>query len=126
MVNIKKASERKEECNDVHKYETGAVRSKDCDNLPYDLISPIGLRRVAEAHQCGRRKGYPDFNWEKGMPVRDFLCHAIRHIFQYLMGNREEDHLGHAAWNLFGACHSEELWPHLNKAQRDEDGNPPI
>jgi hypothetical protein len=103
---------------------TGARRSLDCSNVPYDLISPIGLRRVANAHAEGNYK-YGEYNWEKGMSVRCMLQHALGHIFNYLMGDRSEDHLGHAAWNLLGACHSEEQWPHLNNNMRDEDGNPP-
>lgn len=99
---------------DVRGFETGAVRSKDADAVRYDLMSPIGLRRYAEAMAEGVDK-YGEFNWEQGMPVHDILNHAIRHIFLYLEGDRTEDHLGHAAWNIMSACHSDELWPELNK-----------
>lgn len=96
------------------KYQTGAVRSPDAEETRYDLISPIGLRRVAEACAEGSHK-YGDFNWEKGMPVNDILNHAIRHIYLFLSGDTSEDHLGHATWNLMAACHSHELWHHLNE-----------
>ena len=92
---------------------TGAVRSSDADNERYDLISPIGMRRLAETYCEGARK-YGDFNWEKGFPVSDILNHAIRHTYLYLSGDRSEDHLAHAAWGLFAAMHSEELWPDFN------------
>jgi hypothetical protein len=36
-----------------HEYDTGAVRSTDCDNVRYDLISPIGLRAVAATYAEG-------------------------------------------------------------------------
>lgn len=113
--------------NDIKKFSTGAVRSKDKDHVRYDLLSPIGLRRYAETMKEGADK-YSDFNWEKGMPVSDLLNHAIDHIYAYLSGERLtdeqrklesadkpfEDHLAHAAWNLMAALHSEESWPDLN------------
>lgn len=96
-----------------HEYETGAVRSADCANVRYDLISPIGLAALARTYAEGAEK-FGEFNWENGMPVKDLLNHAIAHIYKFLGGDRSEDHLGHAAWNLLGAVHSMELWPHLN------------
>lgn len=95
-------------------YNTGAVRSGDCEDYRYDLISPIGLQSLAETYAEGVKKfGY--CNWENGMPVCDLLNHAIAHIYKYLSGDRAENHLGHAAWNIIGAIHSEQLWPHLNE-----------
>lgn len=95
-------------------YATGAVRSADAESTRYDLITPIGLRRVAEACAEGAKK-YADYNWEKGMPILDLLNHAIRHVYLFLAGDRSEDHLGHAGWNLLAACHSDEQWPELNQ-----------
>lgn len=97
-----------------HEYDTGAVRSADCDHVRYDLISPIGLRAVAKTCAEGAEK-FGVCNWENGMPVTDLLNHAIAHVYKFLGGDRSEDHLGHAAWNLLGAIHSYELWPHLNQ-----------
>ena len=94
-------------------FETGAVRSGDAEDFRYDLITPIGLAAVARACKEGADK-YSDFNWERGMPVHDLLNHAIRHIYLYLGGDRSEEHLGHAAWGLLAAIHSDELWPDLN------------
>jgi hypothetical protein len=95
-------------------YDTGAVRSADCEQTRYDLISPIGLRRLAETYAEGADK-FGAFNWENGMPVTDLLNHGIAHIYKFLSGDRSEDHLAHAAWNLLGAIHSMEQWPHLNE-----------
>jgi hypothetical protein len=97
----------------TEKFGTGAVRSSTFEEFRYDLVSPIGIREVARACAEGAQK-YSDFNWEKGMPVHDLLNHAIAHVYQFLSGDRSEPHLGHAAWNLLAACHSHELWPHLN------------
>lgn len=97
-----------------HEYNTGAVRSGDCKDVRYDLISPIGLRALAQTYAEGAEK-FGVCNWENGMPVTDLLNHAIAHVYKFLGGDRSEDHLGHAAWNIIGAIHSFEAWPELNK-----------
>jgi hypothetical protein len=101
------------DANGVVEFETGAKRSADAEATRYDLLSPIGLRRAAEAAAEGARK-YGDHNWEKGMRINVILNHVLRHYLLYLAGDRSEDHLGHAAWGALGACHSEECWPELN------------
>lgn len=98
-------------------FSTGAVRSADATGVRYDLITPIGLRRVAETYKEGYDK-YGAFNWEKGMPINDILNHGIRHIYEYLSGDRSEDHLAHAAWNLLAAMHMEETHPDLTTELR--------
>lgn len=110
--------------SDTITFPTGAVRSSDRAKQRYDLISPIGLRRLAETCHEGAEK-YSDYNWEKGMPIAEMLNHAAAHIYAYLSGDRSEDHLAHAAWNLFGAMHSEELWPELNQRLRRDGCVPP-
>lgn len=107
------------------RYETGAVRNGDCEDVRYDLISPIGLERLARTYAEGAAKRGRN-NWENGMPVNDLLNHAIAHIYKFLNGNRDEDHLGHAAWNILGAIHSLEKWPEMNNGWlRGEDGSVP-
>jgi len=96
----------------TRKFETGAVRSAEADDTRFDLISPIGLRRVAETYAEGAVK-YGDRNWEQGFPVSCVLNHALRHVNEWLAGDRREDHLAHAAWNLFAAMHFEECLPEL-------------
>ena len=107
------------------KHSTGAVRSNDADGERWDLISPIGLRRVAATCSEGANK-YGDYNWERGFGIAVMLQHMIRHAYLYLAGDRTEDHLGHAAWNALGACHSEEMWPHLNGNLRGPGCTPPV
>ena len=83
-----------------------AVRSGDADGVAYHLISPIGLARLAATYREGSDK-YGDYNWTKGLSIGECLNHALRHIFYYLLGDRSEDHLAHAAWNLFTVMHFE-------------------
>lgn len=93
-------------------FATGAVRSADADDVRFDLITPIGLRRLAETCAEGAKK-YHDHNWEKGIPASVMLNHAIRHLYLWLQGDTTEDHLAHAAWNILGVCHFEEVLPEL-------------
>ena len=100
------------------KFETGAIRSADKAGVMYHLITPIGLRRIAETYKEGFDK-YGAFNWERGMPIGDILNHAIAHIYDYLSGKKtNEDDLAHAAWNLLAAMHMEETHPELDHQLR--------
>ncbi len=53
---------------DIIQFPTGAKRSGDAESPRYDLISPIGLRRLAETYSEGARN-YGDRNWENGFPA---------------------------------------------------------
>lgn len=113
-----------DDADDVHVFPTGAVRGTDADDVRYDLITPIGLEAVARTCAEGAKK-YGDFNWEKGMAVDQLLNHALRHIYRFLFGDRSEDHLAHAAWNVLAAIHSLDAWPDLNKGLRPERDRQP-
>lgn len=106
---------------DLEKFSSGAVRSSDAKNEAWELISPIGLRRLAETYQEGKIK-YGAYNMEKGMPVADLLRHTIRHVFFYLNGDRSEDHLAHAAWGLLTSMHMEETLPTMLEGLRPANG----
>jgi hypothetical protein len=93
-------------------FPSGAVRSADASGVRYDLITPVGLRRLAETCAEGAVK-YGDVNWQKGIPASQMLNHAIRHLFLWLEGDDREDHLAHAAWNILGVCHFEERLPDM-------------
>lgn len=41
------------------------------------------------------------------------MYHALGHIHDYLSGDRSEDHLGHAAWNIAAACEMEGKRPDM-------------
>lgn len=111
---------------EIKTFSTGAVRSNDADETRYDLISPIAMDVIARTCAEGAAK-YDDFNWEKGMPAHDALNHALRHIYKFLGGDRSEDHLGHAMWNVGAAIHSLEMWPDLNNGTLRRPGcKPPI
>ena len=89
-------------------WDTGSVRDTQEGKGRYDLITPIGLRRLAIHYENGARK-YGDRNWERGQPVPRYLESAIRHLYVFLEGDRSEDHLAAAAWNALSAIHTIEM-----------------
>jgi hypothetical protein len=86
---------------------TGAIRSDASGKGRYDLIPPLALRRVAVVYERGgEQKG--DNNWMLGVPRTRLLSSALRHTYQAVNGDTDEDHLAHAVWNLLAAIHFEE------------------
>jgi len=50
-----------------------------------------------------------DRNWEKGMPLSVYMDSGMRHLYKFLEGHRDEDHLIAAIWNLQALLHVEEM-----------------
>lgn len=86
----------------------GAVRSSDVNHLDFTSIPLIGLIAVAKTAAEGAQK-YGRLNYMQGFPQHDILNHAIAHVVMYLLGDRSEPHLSHAAWGLMAAIQSEVL-----------------
>lgn len=93
-----------------------ATRSADVDKLDFVSIPMIGLIAVARTAGEGAEK-YGRYNFAKGLSAAGCLNHALAHISQYILGDRSEPHLPHAAWNLLAAIQSIELDPH--EAERE-------
>ncbi len=68
--------------------------------LPYrfDLIDALAIFRLARVLAYGAERYEPN-NWRK-IPVDDHLNHAVAHIYAYLGGDTQDDHLGHAFCRL--------------------------
>ena len=95
-------------CDDLKDFDSGAKRDNATGKGAYELISPLALRRLALVYERGAtQKGAR--NWEAGFPMSRGMQSAIRHIFQYLGGMRDEDHVAQACWNLFTVIHFEEM-----------------
>ncbi len=94
------------------KFASGAVRGTDASGTRYDLISPHILTALAEAYAEGAGK-YGDDNWLKGIPSKDLMNHALRHLVLWQTGDDTEDHLGHAMWNIGAIIHFQKTKPEL-------------
>lgn len=88
-------------------FPTGSVRDTRAGKGRYDLLPTRALRRVARHFEAGAAK-YGDRNWEKGQPISRYLDSALRHTFNHLEGQRDEDHLAAAAWNILAAIETGE------------------
>lgn len=90
-------------------YTTGAVRDTGgkgrCDLLPHSA-----LLRVAR-HMENSLEIHEERNWERGLPMHCFLDSAMRHVFKYMDGQTDEDHLAAAATNLLMALWTEAHLP---------------
>lgn len=87
--------------------QNGASRSTDSGKGRFDLISVHAIMRVAKHYENGAKK-YKDRNWEAGMSMSRYISSALRHLFKYIGGDRSEDHLAAAAWNVFAMMDHEE------------------
>lgn len=106
-----------ENTGERQQFSSGAVRSatvagETSKPARFDLVSPIGMRRLAETYAEGAIKYSPN-NWRRGIPASNLINHALAHIFAYATGDRSEDHMAHAAWNLFAVMDFEETRPDL-------------
>jgi hypothetical protein len=88
-------------------FNTGAVRDMQEGKGRCDLLPAAALLRLARHFEAGAKK-YGDRNWEKGIPLDSFIDSAMRHLLKYMDGQKDEDHLCAAAWNLLCAMWTEE------------------
>ncbi|NLA12583.1 MAG: hypothetical protein GX883_10750 [Firmicutes bacterium] len=101
-----------EDSGERQQFDTGAVRDPAKGKGRYDLITPHGLKRLALHYEAGAAK-YDDRNWEKGIPASRCFSSAVRHLFRWIAGERKEDHLAAAAWNIFAIMHFEAVKPEM-------------
>ena len=79
--------------------EHGGKQSKT--EYAFTQIDPGVLFELAEVLQHGAEK-YGRDNWRK-ITVDEHMNHSLQHIYAYLIGNTEDDHLAHALCRLMFA-----------------------
>lgn len=89
-------------------FETGSRRDTREGKGRYDLLPPYAIERLAKHFENGARK-YGDGNYLLGQPTRRYMESALRHLFRYMSGQRDEDHLIAAAWNILAIVSTEKL-----------------
>jgi len=90
----------------MQQWESGAHRDTQAGKPRFDLIDPIFLRRVADVMAEGAEH-YGEHNWTRGIPSQRYAAGLLRHVYAYLSGDRTEDHLARAAFNLQGLARNE-------------------
>src|SRR5438477_12878367 len=97
---VTKDSGRREE------WTTGSRRDAREGKGRYDLLPPHAVHRLAQLYERGAAK-YGDRNWEKGQPLSRFVDSALRHLFQLVAGEEDEDHAAAVAWNVLAFMETE-------------------
>ena len=83
-------------------YDTGAQRDIQEGKGRFDLLPSRTIRALAVHYEKGCLK-YGDRNWEKGINISRYTDSGLRHAFQFLQGDTDENHLIAAIWNLICA-----------------------
>lgn len=96
---IKDSGERRE-------FETGAVRDMAAGKGDMVSLPNAAILRLSKHYEAGATK-YGRWNYLKGLPVSSFMDSALRHLFKYMDGYDDEDHLAAAAFNVLGAMEME-------------------
>jgi len=78
---------------------TGAHRDSRAGKGRFDLLWPFAILDLAIHMEKGAIK-YDERNWEKGIKMSRLLDSGLRHLFSYMAGNTDEEHLISAVWNF--------------------------
>lgn len=100
MAELLDSGERRE-------FGTGAVRDMADGKGDMYSLPAAAIIRLSKHYEQGAKK-YTRLNYQKGIPISAFMDSALRHIFKYLDGWQDEDHLSAAAFNILGAIQMEE------------------
>ncbi len=98
------------------RFDTGAVRDMSEGKGDMYSLPPAAILRLSKHYERGAKK-YGRLNYMKGIPISSFMCSALRHTFQYLDGQDDEDHLAAAAFNILGAIQMEERNPEMQDVE---------
>lgn len=77
-----------------------------------DLLPCTAILELAKHCENGALK-YGERNVDKGIPQHSFIDSALRHLFKYLRGDVDENHLVSALWNVAWAVEQDVEKPHL-------------
>lgn len=108
-------SEVKEDSGRV--FSTGARRNSSEGKGRFDLLPAEAIRALAKRFEYGA-KLHGANNWRKGIPNSSLFDSALRHLFQALNGEIDEDHLASCLWNVSVLIYNREH--NLGKEQSDD------
>jgi len=89
-------------------FDSGAVRDTQNGKPRFDLIPPGPLERLALLYGRGAEK-YDEHNWTKGIPVSRCIASLMRHVFQFIKGDKDEDHGAAILFNVMCIMHYEDI-----------------
>lgn len=94
-------------------FSTGANRDMHVGKGRMDLLPATAIIELSKHCENGALK-YGERNVDKGIPQHSFVDSGLRHLFKYLRGDTDENHLVAAAWNVMWALEQEVNRPELN------------
>jgi hypothetical protein len=94
MSELKDSGERRE-------FQTGAVRDRGKGKGAPHLVPNWVIWLVSRVYEDGAYK-YSSRNWEKGMPLSNYVDSAERHLAKLKAGMRDEPHATQIVWNMIG------------------------
>ena len=80
----------------IHRHPSGGLESKPVGR--FDLCPGKAMIKLAQTFQHGEDRYAPN-NWRL-IPRRSHINHALIHLFAYIAGDDQDDHLGHALCRL--------------------------
>ena len=93
-------------------FQSGAVRDCKKGVGRMDLLPCTAIIELSKHCENGALK-YGERNVDKGIPQHSFIDSGLRHLFKYLRGDRDENHLVAALWNIAWAVEQDVTKPHL-------------
>jgi hypothetical protein len=98
---------------DRTEFTTGAVRDMHTGKGRMDLLPVTAIIELSKHCENGALK-YGERNVDKGIPQHSLIDSGLRHLFKYLRGDKDENHLVSALWNIAWAVQQEIERPELN------------
>lgn len=89
-------------------FDSGYQRDNSTGKGAYDLLPFFALKRDAALYERGAAK-YGRANYMKGCPFSRTMQSALRHLMQYMEGDRSEDHLAACRWGCAAIMQYEEM-----------------
>lgn len=93
-------------------FDTGAVRDMHEGKGRLNLLPCSAILELAKHCENGAIK-YGERNVDKGIDQHSFIDSALRHLFKYLRGDKDENHLVAALWNIAWAVNQEVEKPEM-------------
>lgn len=111
---------------DRTEFSTGAKRDMHTGKGRMDLLPCTAIIELSKHCENGALK-YGERNVDNGIPQHSFIDSGLRHLIKYLRGDRDENHLVSALWNIAWAVEQEVTKPYLqdipSRMERKDDRN---
>lgn len=98
-----------------------AIREPNNSKGRFDLLDFELLFRTAIHLQKGAEK-YSPHNWRGGIPISRCADSAMRHLSQYINGQKDEDHLAACVCNIMFIMNYEKYKPELQDLYMWKEG----